>query len=105
MNIDIDYKNSQIIETFPVEESMLSMVYALDTRQMDGNTNTFDIRSSVCAEVHSLIMLSIEQDKLYNDTKNCVDIINEKRERSGVQIDEVDNRPSTVELKTLNTQC
>tara|TARA_B100000214_G_scaffold362612_1_gene327237 strand:- start:6164 stop:6907 length:744 start_codon:yes stop_codon:yes gene_type:complete len=103
MNIDIDYKNSQIIETFPVEESMLSLVYTLDTRQMDNNINTFDIRSSVCAEVHSLIMLSIAQDKTYDDYKNCSDIIDEKRERDGVQIDEVDNRPSSVDLKTLNT--
>jgi hypothetical protein len=42
--LDLDYKNAKIIELYPVEDSMNTMVRCLDARQKDRNLNTYDIR-------------------------------------------------------------
>jgi hypothetical protein len=39
--LDLDYKNAKIIELYPVEDSMNTMVRCLDARQKDRNLNLF----------------------------------------------------------------
>jgi len=75
MTIDLDYKNAEIIAKYPVEESLNTLVHCLDARHKDSSFNTYDVRNSKCAEIHSCIMMIAQFDQIINDTKNMVDDI------------------------------
>ena len=103
--LDLDYKNATIIEVYPVEDSMNTLVRCLDARQKDGNLNTFDIRNSKSAEIHACIMMTIQLDRTINDTLNMVDDIKEVREddtEGSYGLD--DNRPKQSDVEELQQQ-
>ena len=103
--LDLDYKNAKIIELYPVEDSMNTMVRCLDARQKDRNLNTYDIRNSKSAEIHACIMMTIQLERTINDTLNMVDDIREVREDDtpgAYGLD--DNRPKQSDVEELRHQ-
>ena len=103
--LDLDYKNAKIIELYPVEDSMNTMVRCLDARQKDRNLNTYDIRNSKSAEIHACIMMTIQLDRTINDTLNMVDDIKEVREDDTPGIYGLDdNRPKQSDVEELQQQ-
>ena len=102
MNNDLDYKNAEVIAKYPVEESLNTLLNCLDARQKDRNLTTFDIRNSMCAVIHSCIMMCKQLDQTITDTKMMVGDIKEVRQDDSEVIWGLeDNRPKVSDVEFL----